>query len=43
MERSRYGLFLPGSVSVPRFSRISSAVWSSTYAKPFLMSATAHS
>ena len=43
MERSRYGLFLPGSVSVPRFSRISSAVWSSTYAKPFWTSATAQS
>jgi hypothetical protein len=28
--RSRNGLFLPGSVSVPRLTRISVAVWSST-------------
>jgi len=35
-ERSRYGLFLPGSVSVPRFLRISSALWWSTYASPRL-------
>ena len=37
-ERSRYGLFLPGSVSVPRYSRISSAVRSSTYALPSVIS-----
>ena len=36
--RSRYGLFLPGSVSVPRCSRISSAVRSQTYALPALIS-----
>ena len=29
-QRSRYGLFLPGSVSVPRYSRIWSAVRSQT-------------
>ena len=28
--RSRNGLFLPGSVSVPRLARISSWLWSST-------------
>ena len=34
--RSRYGLFLPGSLSVPRCSRTSSAVRSQTYALPVL-------
>ncbi len=32
--RSRHGLFIPGSVKVPRYARISSAVRSSTYALP---------
>ncbi len=32
--RSRYGLAVPGSVSVPRCARISSAVRLSTYASP---------
>jgi hypothetical protein len=41
--RSRNGLFVPGRVSVPRFWRICSAVWSSTYARPFLISSTAYS
>ena len=40
--RLRYGLSLPGLVSVPRYSRISSADRSSTYALPALMSCTAH-
>ena len=35
-DRSRYGEFVPGAVSVPRVSRISSAVWSSTNACPVL-------
>ena len=35
-ERSRYGLSLPGSVNVPRYSRISSAFRSQTYALPSL-------
>jgi len=30
IERLRNGLFLPGSVSVPRLARISSCDWSST-------------
>ena len=42
-ERLRYGLSLPGSVSVPRYLRISSAVRSSTYALPSLISLIAHS
>ena len=42
-ERLRYGLSLPGSVSVPRYSRISSAVRSQTYALPSLISCTAQS
>ena len=41
--RSRYGLFLPGSLSVPRCSRTSSAVRSQTYALPSLMSWIAQS
>ena len=38
---SRYGLFCPGSVSVPRLWRICSAVWKSTYASPFWMISSA--
>ena len=34
-ERSRYGLFLPGSVSVPRYARVSSAVRSTDIRLPF--------
>ena len=39
--RSRYGLFLPGCVRVPRYSRICSGVSSSTYARPLLISSIA--
>ena len=42
-ERLRCGLSLPGSVSVPRYLRISSAVRSSTYALPSAMSLAPHS
>ena len=42
-ERSLYGLSLPGSVSVPLYSLICSAVRSHTYALPFLISLTAAS
>ena len=38
-----YGLSRPGAVNVPRLWRICSAVWSSTYASPFLISSTAYS
>src|ERR1035438_9165220 len=37
MPRLRYGLSLPGSVGVPRYSWISSAVRSQTYALPALI------
>ncbi|MNU02531.1 hypothetical protein D3C72_2462690 [compost metagenome] len=39
--RSRYGLFLPGSVRLPRYSRISSALRSQTKAWPLLISSIA--
>ena len=42
IDRSRYGEFVPGLVSVPRVSRISSAVRSSTNASPCSMRWTAH-
>src|SRR5205814_8918231 len=42
-ERLRYGLSLPGWVRVPRYSGISSAERSSTYAFPALTSCMAHS
>ena len=41
--RSRYGLFVPGSVSVPRLARIASASWLSTYALPARTRSTAQS
>ena len=41
--RSRYGEFLPGEVSEPRYSRISSGDSSSTYARPSRMSVSAYS
>ena len=41
--RSRHGLFFPGAVNVPRYSRISSAERSSTYALPASMRSTAQS
>ena len=41
--RSRQGLGVPGSVSVPRCLRVSSPVSSQTYALPFLISSIAHS
>ena len=40
--RVRYGESLPGSVSVPRCSRISSAESESTYATPLRISASAY-
>ena len=40
--RSRYGLFFPGSVNVPRYSRISSAVRLSTYALSCVINVTAN-
>ena len=42
-ERSRHGDGVPGTETVPRFSRICSCVWSSTYANPFLISTIAQS
>ena len=42
MERFRYGLSVPGCVSVPRLARISSALWLSTYALPSRMSCSAN-
>ena len=42
-ERSRQGLFLPGSVRVPRYSRTSSGDRSQTYALPLRIRSCAHS
>jgi hypothetical protein len=41
-DRSRCGLFDPGSVSVPRIAAISSEERSQTYALPFSMSRIAN-